>query len=64
MHVMAMVMEAPAVALERRFAQGAGVLFDMEQRGETGADYSRWLDAWREMLAEYVAFREMDLEAA
>jgi hypothetical protein len=48
------VLTRPSVeALEERLARGAEVLFDMEQRGETDADYARWLARWEELLQEY-----------
>jgi hypothetical protein len=39
--------------LEERLARGATILFDMEQRGETGAQYSHWYERWAELLEEY-----------
>lgn len=47
--------EAPAQALERRLANGAQLLFDLEQRGETGAEYQSWLSGWTQLLREYEA---------
>ena len=45
---------APAAeALEERLARGAELLFDMEQRGDTGADYARWLQRWVDLLEQY-----------
>lgn len=41
--------------LEERLSNGAELLFDMEQRGEIGADYRRWMAAWTELLGEYEA---------
>lgn len=43
--------------LAERLARGAELLFDMEQRGETDARYSRWLASWLELLAEYEALQ-------
>jgi hypothetical protein len=40
-------------ALEERLMRGADVLFDMEQRGDTGPRYAAWLRQWVEMLDEY-----------
>lgn len=40
-------------ALEDRLARGAELLFDMEQRGETGSDYTRWLEHYEMLLAQY-----------
>lgn len=42
-------------ALEVRLTRGADLLFDMEQRGDLGPDYARWLDHWLQLLAEYEA---------
>lgn len=47
---------APVVVLEERLARGAELLFDMEQRGEMGSDYQRWLDHWQHLLFEYESF--------
>jgi hypothetical protein len=44
---------SPIEALEERLARGADLLFDMEQRGETGPDYQRWLEGWVELLRQY-----------
>jgi hypothetical protein len=41
------------VTLETRLSRGAAILFDMEQRGDTGAEYERWLDRWTELLSVY-----------
>jgi hypothetical protein len=62
--MMATLIEAPAAQLERRLAHGAEVLFDMEQRGDTGADYARWLEAWTRLLEQYSALEDAELEAA
>jgi hypothetical protein len=40
-------------ALEERLTRGAAVLFDREQRGETGEEYDRWLRGWLDLLEEY-----------
>jgi hypothetical protein len=45
----------PAEVLEERLARGADWLFAMEQRGETGPEYARWLQIWMELLAQYEA---------
>ena len=51
---MSAVLTPPAVeALEERLERGVEVLFDLEQRGETDADYLRWLTRWTELLREY-----------
>lgn len=39
--------------LVERLRRGAELLFDMEQRGEMGADYRQWLQRWMDLLAEY-----------
>lgn len=39
--------------LEMRLTRGAELLFDMEQRGDTGEEYGRWLRAWTELLEQY-----------
>lgn len=40
-------------ALVERLARGAELLFEMEQRGETDARYTRWLAGWTDLLTEY-----------
>jgi hypothetical protein len=42
-----------------RLERGARLLFDLEERGERGADYERWLLGWLRLLEQYEA-----LEAA
>jgi len=45
---------APAVeGLEERLIRGADLLFEMEQRGDTGAEYLRWLQHWLHLLDRY-----------
>jgi hypothetical protein len=44
---------ALATLLEERLERGAAVLFDMEQRGDTGPEYQRWLETWLELLRQY-----------
>lgn len=45
---------APTVeGLEERLTRGADLLFDMEQRGDTGAEYLRWLQRWLQLLDRY-----------
>jgi hypothetical protein len=39
--------------LEERLVRGADLLFDLEQRGETGQEYQRWLEGWVELLRQY-----------
>lgn len=39
--------------LEERLEKGAELLFDMEQRGDMGPDYGRWVSAWSDLLTEY-----------
>jgi hypothetical protein len=48
-----MTEEAQTLALEERLSRGADLLFDMEQRGELGPEYHRWLRRWTELLAQY-----------
>lgn len=45
--------ESPTVMLELRLARGAELLFDMEQRGDMGADYNRFLLHFLGLLEEY-----------
>jgi hypothetical protein len=40
-------------ALEDRLTRGADLLFDMELRGDTGADYARWLEHYVDLLQQY-----------
>jgi hypothetical protein len=47
------VLETDIEALEQRLHRGAQLLFDMEQRGETGSDYQRWLLGYVELLRQY-----------
>jgi hypothetical protein len=45
---------APRVeGLEERLTRGAELLFDMEQRGDTGVEYLRWLQHWLHLLDQY-----------
>jgi len=44
---------APSNGLEERLWRGADLLWDLEQRGETGAEYSLWLDHWLHLLQQY-----------
>jgi hypothetical protein len=43
--------------LEERLSRGAELLFDMEQRGDLGADYERWLAHYTELLARYTSLQ-------
>lgn len=45
--------EPSRAVLEDRLTRGADLLFDMEQRGETGPEYQRWLQIWIELLDHY-----------
>lgn len=47
--------ESRVETLAERLMRGADLLFDMEQRGETGDEYRRWLERWMQLLAEYEA---------
>jgi hypothetical protein len=52
--------EAPPVpSLEERLTRGAELLFDMEQRGDTGPAYARWLQSWVELLQQYERSQEI-----
>ena len=44
---------APRDVLQERLSRGADILFDMEQRGDTGQQYLDWLSRWEAMLREY-----------
>jgi len=39
--------------LEERLVRGAELLFDMEQRGDLGAEYERWLAHYVDLLSRY-----------
>lgn len=41
--------------LEERLKRGAELLFELEQRGETGAQYREWLRHFEQLLAQYEA---------
>ena len=43
--------------LEERLSRGAELLFDLEQRGEMGPDYQRWLQGWLDLLEQYEALK-------
>lgn len=45
--------DSPIAMLETRLARGAELLFDMEQRGDMGVDYSRFLLHFLGLLQEY-----------
>ncbi|HEX8918570.1 MAG TPA: hypothetical protein VF898_08710 [Chloroflexota bacterium] len=45
--------ESDIDTLEARLSKGAELLFDMEQRGETGGEYARWLEYWMRLLEQY-----------
>lgn len=47
--------ETSRATLEERLARGVDLLFDMEQRGDFGLEYQRWLSRWIELLEEYEA---------
>ncbi|MBV9282860.1 MAG: hypothetical protein JOZ41_22525 [Chloroflexi bacterium] len=49
----ATVMARPTEVLEERLTRGAELLFDMEQRGDTGPEYGRWLRGWLDLLEQY-----------
>ena len=39
--------------LEERLTRGVEILFEMEQRGDTGDEYGRWFAIWSDLLREY-----------
>ena len=45
--------ETPLELLEVRLARGAELLFDLEQRGDTDAEYVRFLRHFETLLNEY-----------
>lgn len=45
--------ESPTAMLEQRLMRGAELLFDMEQRGDTGPEYGRFLMHFVGLLEEY-----------
>ncbi len=45
--------ETAADVLEMRLSKGADLLFDMEQRGDVGTEYDRYLRLWRDLLEQY-----------
>lgn len=45
--------DSPTTMLEQRLERGAELLFDMEQRGDLGADYDRFLQHFMGLLEEY-----------
>ena len=45
--------ESPIALLEQRLERGGELLFDMEQRGDTGVEYHRFLVHFLGLLAEY-----------
>ncbi len=47
------VLETDVETLEQRLQRGAQLLYEMEQRGDTGADYQRWLVGYVELLTQY-----------
>lgn len=47
------LVESPPEVLEERLARGAELLFGMEQRGDRGEQYQRWLAGWVDLLGQY-----------
>jgi len=45
--------ETAADVLEMRLSKGADLLFDMEQRGDVGIEYDRYLRLWQDLLEQY-----------
>ena len=45
--------ESPTTLLEQRLERGGELLFDMEQRGDTGPEYQRFLAHYLGLLAQY-----------
>lgn len=47
------VLETNVEALEQRLHRGAQLLLEMEERGDTGSDYQRWLAGYTDLLSQY-----------
>jgi hypothetical protein len=47
------VLETDVEALEQRLHRGAQLLLEMEERGDTGSDYQRWLAGYTDLLSQY-----------
>jgi len=45
--------ETAVDVLEMRLSKGADLLFDMEQRGDVGTEYNRYLRLWQDLLEQY-----------
>ncbi len=45
--------DSPISLLEQRLERGGELLFDMEQRGDTGPEYDRFLAHFLGLLAQY-----------
>ncbi len=45
--------ETAGDVLEMRLSKGADLLFDMEQRGDVGTEYNRYLRLWQDLLEQY-----------
>jgi hypothetical protein len=51
------VLEIDVTTLEQRLQRGADLLFLMEQQGDTGIDYQRWLSGYTDLLRQYEILR-------
>jgi hypothetical protein len=51
--VIQVLSDSPITMLEQRLERGGELLFDMEQRGDTGAEYQRFLTHFLGLLEEY-----------
>jgi hypothetical protein len=54
----------PATTIEDRLQRGADLLFELEQRNETGPEYQRWLNGWLRLLQQYEEQPANQLQAA
>lgn len=47
------VLEIDVETLEQRLHRGAQLLYEMEQRGDMGTEYQRWLVGYVDLLNQY-----------
>jgi hypothetical protein len=52
-HMPGVIEETRIELVEERLRKGAEILFDMELRGELGAQYDRYLQHFTELLERY-----------
>ena len=45
--------DSPVITLEQRLARGVELLFEMEQQGDLGGEYERYLRLWYSLLDQY-----------